>query len=140
MGPQKGPDGNLGITFPLADKKLPGIAAADIGKCAFGVFKAGEKYKGKSVGISGEHLTGKQMADGFTKVLGTNVQYNAVPAEMYRKFGFPGAEDLGSMFKFKADYEDYFCGVRNVDESKALNPEILSFDAWLASVKDQIAI
>lgn len=140
MGPQKGPDGNLGITFPLADKKLPGIAAADIGKCAFGVFKAGEKYKGKLIGISGEHLTGKQMADGFTKVLGTNVQYNAVPAEMYRKFGFPGAEDLGSMFKFKADYEDYFCGVRNVDESKALNPEILSFDAWLASVKDQIAI
>lgn len=140
MGPQKGTDGELGITFPLADKKMPGIAAVDIGKCAFGVFKAGEKYKGKSVGISGGHLTGKQMADGFSKVLGTPVKYNAVPAEMYRKFGFPGAEDLGSMFKFKADYEEYFCGARNVEESKALNPDILSFETWLSSVKDQIAI
>lgn len=140
MGPQKGPDGKLGMTFPLADKKMPGIAAVDIGKCAFGVFKAGAKYKRKTVGISGEHLTGKQMADGFTKVLGTQVQYNAVPAEMYREFGFPGAEDLGSMFKFKADYEEYFCGARDVDESKTLNPEILSFGAWLTSVKDQISI
>jgi uncharacterized protein YbjT (DUF2867 family) len=34
MGPQKGQDGKLAITFPLGDKKLPGIAAQDIGKCA----------------------------------------------------------------------------------------------------------
>jgi hypothetical protein len=33
MGPAKGPDGKLAITFPLGDKKLPGIAE-DIGKCA----------------------------------------------------------------------------------------------------------
>lgn len=140
MGPQKGPDGNLGITFPLADKKMPGIAAEDIGKCAFGVFKAGDKYKNKSVSIAGEHLTGEQMADGFTKLLGKKVAYNAVPAEVYRGFGFPGAEDLGSMFKFKADYEDYFCGARSVEESKSLNPELLSFDAFLEKNKDKIKV
>src|SRR5215469_9385471 len=39
MGPQPGPDGKLGITFPMDDKKLPGIAAEDIGKCAYGIFK-----------------------------------------------------------------------------------------------------
>ncbi len=32
MGPKKGPDGRLAITFPMGDKKLPGIAAEDIGK------------------------------------------------------------------------------------------------------------
>jgi hypothetical protein len=29
MGPKKGPDGKLAITFPMGDKKLPGIAAED---------------------------------------------------------------------------------------------------------------
>ncbi len=43
MGPRKGPDGKLAITFPLADKKLPGIAAEDIGKCAYGIFKKGKR-------------------------------------------------------------------------------------------------
>lgn len=140
MGPQKGPDGNLGITFPLEDKKLPGIAAEDIGKCAFGIFKAGDKFKNKSVAIAGEHLTGAQMAEGFSKLLGKKVTYNAVPAEVYRGFGFPGAEDLGSMFKFKADYEEYFCGVRNLEETKKLNPQLLNFEAFLAKNKDKITV
>ena len=34
MGPKKGPDGKLAFTLPMGDKKLPGIAAEDIGKCA----------------------------------------------------------------------------------------------------------
>ncbi|HKJ79471.1 MAG TPA: NmrA/HSCARG family protein, partial [Prolixibacteraceae bacterium] len=54
LGPQKGPDGKLAITFPMKDKKLPGIAAEDIGKTAFGIFKAADKYQGKSIGIVGE--------------------------------------------------------------------------------------
>ena len=33
MGPKRGPDGTLAITLPMGDKKLPGIAAEDIGKC-----------------------------------------------------------------------------------------------------------
>jgi uncharacterized protein YbjT (DUF2867 family) len=39
MGPKPGPDGTLAFTMPMADKKLPGIAAEDIGRCAYGVFK-----------------------------------------------------------------------------------------------------
>ncbi len=62
MGPKKGPDGKLAITLPMGDKKLPGIAAEDIGRCAYGIFKGGREYIGKTVGIAGEHLTGA--ADG----------------------------------------------------------------------------
>ena len=58
MGPKKGEDGKLSFVLPMADKKLPGIAAADIGKCAYGVFKQGSALIGKTVGIAGEHLTG----------------------------------------------------------------------------------
>ena len=67
IGPKKGPDGNLAITIPMGDKKLPGIAAEDIGKCAYGIFKKGKEFIGKTVGISGEQLTGTQMAATFAK-------------------------------------------------------------------------
>ena len=53
------------------------------------------------MGIAGEHLTGAQMAETFSKVLGQPVGYNAVPPKVYRGFDFPGAEDLGNMFQYK---------------------------------------
>ena len=67
MGPKKGPDGKLALTLPMADKKLPGIAVEDIGRCAYGIFKKGGEYVGKTVGIAGEHLTGAQMAASLVK-------------------------------------------------------------------------
>jgi uncharacterized protein YbjT (DUF2867 family) len=140
MGPKKGPDGKLSITLPMGDKKLPGIVAEDIGKCAYGIFKAGREFIGKTVGIAGDHLTGAQIAAAFTKALGREVQYNDVSPEAYRSFGFPGAEDLGNMFQFKRDFEQVFCGARNVDFTRKLNPSLQSFDMWLAQNKGHIPI
>lgn len=140
MAPQPGPDGQLAITYPLRDKPIPGIAAEDIGKCAFGIFKAGPKYIGKTVGIAGEHLTGAQMAAAFSRALGVPVKYNDVPANVYRSFGFPGADDLGNMFQFKREFNADFCGVRNVAETRNLNPELQTFDQWLAKNKHLIKI
>ncbi|MDH3456720.1 MAG: NmrA/HSCARG family protein [Gemmatimonadota bacterium] len=139
-GPQKGPDGKLAITFCMGDKKLPGIAAEDIGKCAYGVFKQGKKYIGKTVGISSEHLTGAQMASALSKALGQPVGYNSVDPEVYRGFGFPGADDLGNMFQFKRDFEDYFCGARDVKFTRSLNPTLQTFDKWLAQNKSRIPL
>ena len=140
MGPKKGPDGKLGITFPMEDKKLPGIAAEDIGKCAYGIFKKGNEYIGKTVGIAGEHPTGSQMASVLSKVLGKEIKYNSVPFDVYRGFGFPGADDLGNMFQFKHDFEDYFCGIRKLAEAKSLNPALLTFEAWVEKNKDKIPV
>ncbi|MBS4001007.1 MAG: NmrA/HSCARG family protein [Desulfobulbaceae bacterium] len=140
MGPQRGPDGVLGITLPMGDKKLPGMAAEDIGKCAYGIFKKGDNYIGKSVGIAGEHLTGYEMASALTKAVGQTVRYNEVPADVYRGFGFPGADDLGNMFQFKRDFNDVFCGERNLDESRSLNPELQTFEKWLNVNVSKIAI
>ncbi len=140
MGPKKGPDGKLALTMPMGDKKLPGIAAEDIGRCAYGIFKRGREFIGKTVSIAGEHLTGAQMAAALTKALGQEVRYNDVPPEVYRSFGFPGAEDLGNMFQFKRDFNEYFCGVRNLDVARGLNPALQSFDAWLAQNKTRIPL
>jgi uncharacterized protein YbjT (DUF2867 family) len=140
MGPKKGPDGTLSITFPMGDKKLPGIAAEDIGKCALGIFKNRREYMGKTVGIAGEHLTGEHMAAAFTKVLGQPVRYNAVTPEAYRNFGFPGADDLGNMFQFKRDFNDAFCAARDPKVARSLNPQLQTFEQWLAANKGRIRI
>src|SRR3954452_1392012 len=91
MGPKAGADGKLAITLPMGDRPLSGIAAEDIGKCAYGIFRKGDELIGKTVGIAGEHVTGGQMAASLTKALGREVAYNAVPPEVFRSFGFPGA-------------------------------------------------
>jgi len=140
MGPKKGPDGKLAITFPMGDKKLPGIAAEDIGKCAYAIFKKGREFIGKTVGIAGEHLTGAEMAAALSKALGQEVRYNDVPPEVYRSFGFPGAEDLGNMFQFKRDFQEVFCGARNPDVARGLNPSLQTFDTWLAQNKGRIPL
>jgi uncharacterized protein YbjT (DUF2867 family) len=139
-GPKKGPDGKLAITYPMGDKKLPGMSSEDIGKCAYGIFKNSSKYIGKTVGIAGEHLTGAQMATALTKALGQDVHYNDVSADVYRGFGFPGAEDMGNMFQFKRDFEKAYTGARNLETSRSLNPSLQTFEGWLAQNKSRIPL
>ena len=131
LGPKPGPDGVLGITYPMGDKKLPGIAAEDIGKCALGIFKRGGELIGRTVGIAGGHPTVAQMAASLSRALDREVRYHAVPPEVYRGFGFPGADEMGNMFQFKADFETEYCHARDLDFSRTLNPELQTFDDWL---------
>lgn len=140
MGPRKGEDGKFSLALPMGNKKLPGIAAEDIGKCAFGIFKKGKEFIGKTVGIAGGHLTGNEMAQAFSKYLGQEIGYFAVPFDMYRKLDFPGADDLGNMFQFKHDFEEYYCGARSLDFSRSINPELLSFEKWLEKNKDKFSL
>jgi uncharacterized protein YbjT (DUF2867 family) len=139
-GPKPGPDGKLALTYPMADKKLPGIAVADIGKCAYTIFKRGDEFIGKTVAISGEQLTGAQMAAALTRALGQEVRYNDVPPEVYRGFGFPGADDMGNMFQFKRDFQEVFCGPRDPALARSLNPALQTLDQWLAQNKSRIPL
>jgi uncharacterized protein YbjT (DUF2867 family) len=138
MEPQRGEDGALVFALPMGDAKLAAIAAEDIGKCAFGIFAAGDTYVGKTVGIAGEHLTGSEMAAALSESLGEDVTYYAVPFDTYRAFDFPGAEDLGNMFQFYHDFNDDFSSARSVEFSRSLNPSLLSFRAWLKKHGERI--
>jgi uncharacterized protein YbjT (DUF2867 family) len=139
-GPQKGPDGRLAITYPMDDKKLPSIAVEDIGKAAYAIFQRGGEFINRTVGIAGEHLSGPEMAAALSRALGREIAYNPVTPETYRGFGFPGADDLGNMFQFKRDFNDYYRGARSIDFSRELNPELQSFETWLARHKDEIPL
>ena len=139
-GPKKGSDGVLAITFPMGDKRLPGIAVEDIGRCAYGVFKEGVALIGKTVTIAGESLTGAQYAAAFTKALGQKVVYNDVPPDVYRSFGFPGADEMGNMFQIKRDFEKEYCAPRDPAVARRLNPALRTFAQWLEQNKAKVPL
>lgn len=140
MGPQAMPDGRLAITLPMGNRRLAGIAAEDIGKAAYGLFKRGEAAIGKTIGIAGGHLTGAEMAGAMSRALGRDIAYNAIAPDAYRNLGFPGADDLGNMFQYYHDFEADFRRTRDLDETRALNPELQTFDTWLARNRDRIPL
>ncbi|HMK27649.1 MAG TPA: NmrA/HSCARG family protein [Chitinophagaceae bacterium] len=139
-GPKRGEDGKLALTLPIGDAKMAGIAAEDIGKCVYGIFKRGQEYIGKNIGVAGEHLSGKQMADALSKALEEPVVYNKIPASVYRSFGFPGADDLGNMFQVYDEFEEKMNDLRDVKVSKQLNPELQNFEQWLAQNAKKIPV
>src|SRR5205823_10747233 len=101
-GPRRGTDGALVLALPLGGGKLPGIAAEDIGRCAFGVFRGGQSFVGRRIGVAGEILSGPEMASAFSRHLSEQVAFYDMPFDDYRALGFPGADDLGNMFQMQA--------------------------------------
>ncbi|WP_298828436.1 NmrA/HSCARG family protein [uncultured Piscinibacter sp.] len=140
MQPQRDANGQLGFVLPMGDAALPGIAAADIGPCAAALFRRGEAAIGRSIGIAGEHLTGAQMADALARALGEPVRHVALSREAYAALGFPGADDLANMFRFKQDFEAEFRAARDVAASRALHPGLMDFETWLRANAARIPV
>ena len=140
MGPRKGDDGDLVLAMPLGGVKLPGMAAEDIGRSAYGVFRRGESTIGQRIGVAGEVLSGAEMAAKMGRALGRKVNFFDVPFDVYRGLGFPGAEDLGNMFQFQAILGDEFLRNRDPQMTRSLNSALLDFDAWLSANAPKIPI
>jgi uncharacterized protein YbjT (DUF2867 family) len=138
-GPKKGADGKLSFVLPMGDKKLPGIAVEDIGKCVFGIFKRPDLI-GKTVGVAGEHLSGAEMAAALAHALEQPVVHGAVSPDVYRSFGFPGADEMGNMYQFKAETESAYRGARDLTLCRSLNPELQTFAKWLSQHKSEIPL
>jgi uncharacterized protein YbjT (DUF2867 family) len=135
LAPQRGEDGRLVLALAMADGKLAGIAAEDIGRTAYGIFRRGRDLIGRTVSIAGEHLTGEQMAAQLSAVLGEEVVYTPVPFDALRAQQFPGAVEAGNMFQFYAEAPQ-FNAVRDLDVVRDLNPQLLTFQQWLTAHKD----
>ena len=140
MGPRKQDDGLLVFALPLGGQKLPGIGAADIGGAAFGILKRGPSAAGQSFGISGENLSGDEMAAKLGEALGQKVAFYDMPFDAYRALGFPGADDLGNMFEYQMLLGEKFLAARDPKLTRELNPQTRDFDAWLRDNASKIAI
>lgn len=67
----------------LGSAKLPVIAAEDIGKATYGIFKAGEKYIGETVYLAVDRLTGTEAMELASEVLGEPYKYESVDHATY---------------------------------------------------------
>ena len=139
-GPKKGPDGALALTLPIGKAKMAGVASEDIGKVAYGIFKKGKSMIGQRIGVAGEQLTGDEMAAKMAKAIGQPISFNAVPASVFRSFGFPGADDLGNMFQFYDEFEKVCNDMRDVPRSRELGGSVQSFDQWLSANASKIPL
>jgi len=141
LAPKKDDKGVYSWTFPMGEAKLPGIAAEDIGKVAYGIFKAGTKYVGKTVGIASEFLTVSQMSDKLARAKGIpSITHHDVSADDYRAFGFPGADEMGNMMQVYRDFEAEVVGRRDPALARQLAGSILTFDQFLDKYKDRIQL
>ena len=131
MGPKQGEDGRWTFALPMGEEKLAGIAAEDIGRSAYGVFKRGEAAIGQTIGIAGDHVSGADMAKVLSETLGREIGYYAPTPAQYRGFGFPGADDLGNMFQVYQEFQSHFESSRPVEATRALNPQLQSFREWV---------
>jgi uncharacterized protein YbjT (DUF2867 family) len=136
--PTRDEDGTLAIHLPMGNRRLPGVAAEDIGRTAFGIFERGTELVGQTINLSGENLTGEEYAAAFSKELGEKVVYRPMSVDDVRKLDFPGADDTANMFYFYAEHDDVFAGARNPAEIRKLNPRLQNFATWLTANHDKV--
>ena len=132
LGPARDRAGHLRLSLPLGSARLPGIAVDDIGACALALLRDRAKWVGATVGISGEQLTGEQLAAELALARGEPVEYHDLTPDAFRGLGFPGADDLGNMFQFQAEFQEPFCGMRDPARTRRLHPGLMTFRDWLS--------
>ena len=135
MGPQPGPDGKLKITFPIGQAAIPLVDVADIGHSVTRILRNPETFIGLTTGVSSLHLTGNQMAAAFSRVLGLEISFYAPSRDEYAGYGFPGADDLASMFHVKNVFEKRF---RESRPPHGDGSGLQKFEAWIAANKDAL--
>ena len=136
LAPKKDDTGVHSWAFPMGTAKLAGIDKDDIGKAAYGIFKGGSQYIGKRIGIAGEHVSFDEMSEKLSKGGLGPVKYTALDANLFRSFGFPGADEYGNMFQVYRDFEKEVNEIRSVEQTRALvGGPLNTFDQWLAKNK-----
>jgi uncharacterized protein YbjT (DUF2867 family) len=131
FGPRREEDGALVFSLPMGDRKLAGIAAADIGRTALGIFRRGGEFIGRTVGIAGEHLTGHEFAVAFADSYGEPVAYRPLTFDEFREQNMPAAAEVGNMFEYYYLAEAEFTGSRDLALVRSLNPHLQTFRSWL---------
>ncbi|MFI7673350.1 NmrA/HSCARG family protein [Actinophytocola sp. NPDC049390] len=132
FAPARGADGTLRLSLPMRDRRLSGIAVADIGGVAYAILRRGTDLAGETVSVAGENLTGAEYAERFAKEFGEPVVYEPIDVDVIRASGAPGADDLANMFFYYAEHEEFFAGARDPEVVRRLHPHLRDFATWLA--------
>jgi uncharacterized protein YbjT (DUF2867 family) len=136
--PQRDPDGRLALHLPLGDTPIAGVASEDIGQVARRVLRQPAETIGATIPVVGDYQTGEQMAAALGAVLGEPVAYRPPTHDQFRGFGVPGAEELGNMFQYYAEFPGSYLGRRDLAAARAVNPDPLSLADFLAAHRAEL--
>lgn len=137
LPPQKQPDGTFAFGFPQGETELVAISVEEVGGIVAKIFERPEDFRGKVGGIGGDDSPPARYAESMTRHLGHTVRYNHIPREVFASLGFPGAEDLANMFDINRRF-NMFRGA-DLALSRALYPQIRTFDEWLAENRNRFS-
>lgn len=114
--------GTLALPIP-SDRLIQVIASEDVGALAALVFSQPDRFVGEAVEIGTAELTGPQMAEVFSRVLGREVRFVQAPIERLRAMN-PEVAEMWEWFGtdgYRAD----------IEAVRALHPGALSLEDWL---------
>ncbi len=123
MGPKKGPDGKLAITLPDGRQEASGHRRRGHRQVRLRHLQEGPRVHRQD--RRHRRRAPDRRADGRRAHARRWVRRCATTTCRRRctaSFGFPGAEDLGNMFQFKRDFEEVFCGARNLGVARVPQP------------------
>ncbi len=140
LAPRRAADGTLTLSLPMGESKISGIAGEDIGKAVMSVFKRPSETIGHTLGLSGEHLTGQQVAQAFSEVLGEEVKYEPMSHNDFRALGFPAAVELGNMFQYYAEFPEHILPRRDAELTRSIVPTWMTLKDFLAAHRAEITI
>jgi uncharacterized protein YbjT (DUF2867 family) len=138
LNSRRDPDGRLVLSLPIGDSVLSMVAPEDIGRTAYGIFRAGPRFIGRAVGLAGEHLSGREVAEIFTKVLGEDVVYRPSTPRQERESDHPFAAEMANMYQFFLEAAESFRAHRDLDRVRKINPQLSSLADWLTEHRDEV--
>jgi hypothetical protein len=105
------------------NSKLVGMNLDSMGAVTAKLFENTKNYVGKYVGISDEIISWNDICKKMSKATGKTIIHNVVTTEQFKKFGFPGADDMAQMFQFFSDNHKEFAEKRKMVTMKKLCPK-----------------
>ncbi|MGW3246097.1 NmrA/HSCARG family protein [Streptomyces sp. NPDC001070] len=138
QGPHRDENGELVLTIPMGDAVMALVAREDIGRTAYGIFRAGAKYIGRTVGVASAHATGVELAEMMTRTIGEKVTYRPTSHHAMRAAGGWFVEEVANMYQFFVEASENFVANRDLDRVRQLNPQVKSLEEWLTEHKDQL--
>lgn len=133
LHPQRGPDSRLRWGLPIGQAPLCGIAAEDIGACVATLFQRGPASAGQRIGLAAGQLSGAQMAQVLSEVLGEPVWHEAMTPEAFGRQPFPGAGEMARGFAYQQTEGARYRAARAPGVARALHPGLQDFAQWVAS-------
>jgi uncharacterized protein YbjT (DUF2867 family) len=123
------------LNVPMGDNKLYSNSVQDIGEIVLTVFENPQEYKSKILNIASEYRTIAEYAEIMSKHLAPKkFSDGKISLEDYSKFRFPGVKDLTVMFEYYQTGKMF----RDIELSKKLNKNLLSFEDWVIKNKERL--